>query len=90
MMDSKLPTSCPVCGCDLGFLPWHGDSASDEICPCCYIQFGYDDAFEPRKAVYDQWRKRWIEGGMKWLSTSRKPPTGWDPKQQLQRSGVGS
>jgi hypothetical protein len=35
--------------CGLGFLPWHDDSASDEICPCCYIQFGYDDASEPRK-----------------------------------------
>lgn len=50
--------SCPVCGCDLGFLPWHDDSASDEICPCCYIQFGYDDASEPREAVYGQWRKQ--------------------------------
>jgi hypothetical protein len=68
----------------------HADSASDEICPCCYIQFGYDDTSEPQKAVYDQWRKRWIEGGMKWLSKSRKPPKGWDPNQQLQRSGLGA
>jgi hypothetical protein len=27
---------------------------------------------------------------MKWLSKSRKPPKGWDPNQQLQRSGMGA
>jgi hypothetical protein len=69
----------------LGFLPWNDDSPSDEICPCCFIQFGCDDATESRNAVYDQWRKRWIAGGMKWLSKSRKPPNGWEPKQQLKR-----
>jgi hypothetical protein len=35
---------CPVCGYELAFAPWSDDSPSDEICPSCGIQFGYDDA----------------------------------------------
>lgn len=35
---------CLVCGYDLGFAPWVGVFPSDEICPCCGIQYGYDDA----------------------------------------------
>ena len=35
---------CPACGFNLGFRPWDGESPSDEICPCCHIQFGYHDA----------------------------------------------
>jgi hypothetical protein len=35
---------CPVCGYGLDFLPWlDEDSPSDEICPCCFTQFGLDD-----------------------------------------------
>ena len=37
---------CPACGFPLEFEPWANGSPSDEICPCCGIQFGYDDAAE--------------------------------------------
>ena len=83
---------CPVCGYRLGFLPWNGKSSSDEICPCCYIQFGYDDGDVEdeigRTLVYGEWRKRWIDQGMKWNSKGRIPPDGWNPVEQLRSIGV--
>ena len=84
-------TLCPVCGFDLGFEPWHDDSASHEICPSCGIEFGYDDVPEAsgnqgsRQEIYQYWRRRWIQDGMSWWSTSRKPPIDWNPQQQLGR-----
>ena len=36
---------CPACGFEgLDEEPWVGDSPSDDICPCCGMQFGYYDA----------------------------------------------
>jgi hypothetical protein len=83
---------CPVCGYELGFPSWQGKSASDEICPCCYIQFGYDDWAEgdtdTRQRVHEEWRKRWIDEGMKWHSKGMKPTEGWNPIDQLRAIGV--
>ncbi len=62
--------SCPVCEASLDFLPWNGSSASDEICPSCGIQFGYNDARpDLRERIYSGWRTAWIENG-------RQPLTG--------------
>lgn len=78
---------CPVCGYDDLFdAPWLNGSGSDEICPCCGIQFGYDDARSHGLAVYERWRTRWISEGMKWFSTGGRPrPDGWIPEAQLKR-----
>ncbi len=86
-------TLCPVCGYDLGLLPWSDDSPSDEICPSCGIQFGYDDAIglrEPnaREAVYARWRAQWLDRGMPWSSHGRVPPVHWDPVLQLRGIGI--
>src|SRR5258708_6425280 len=79
---------CPVCGFQLDFKPWDGESASDEICPSCGIQFGYDDCaggdFSRRIQVYLDWRRRWIDSGMKWWS-KRDAPDDWSPKAQIER-----
>jgi hypothetical protein len=40
---------CPVCGFGLWFQPWRAESPADEMCPCCGIQFGYDDAAGGRR-----------------------------------------
>jgi hypothetical protein len=79
---------CLVCGYpDLGEPPWQNDSASDEICPSCGIHFGYDDSdgVDPaqREVVYREWRARWIATGMRWWSSGRNAPPGWDPQAQL-------
>jgi hypothetical protein len=80
---------CPACGFPVGFAPWVGLSASDEMCPCCLIQFGYDDYAEgdlrQRLEVYASWRRHWIAAGMPWKSKGRKPPPDWDPSAQLSR-----
>jgi hypothetical protein len=91
MVTPSSETFCPVCGYDLGFLPWKGNSSSDEICPSCGIQFGYTDAaggnLQRRQAIYQQWRERWIAEGMRWSSKSA-PPEDWNPRAQLRNIGV--
>jgi hypothetical protein len=81
-----------VCGYDLGFPPWRGLSPSDEICPSCGIQFGYDDAAGGdeghRIALYAEWRANWVRGGMKWQGRGQPEPPGWDPTMQLIRAGL--
>lgn len=78
---------CPACGYDLGFKPWNGNSPSHEICPCCYIQFGYDDfaggRLNARAELYRNWRSSWIAKGMPWCGVGNLPPEGWNPQQQL-------
>jgi hypothetical protein len=62
---------CPSCQSALGFKPWDGDLASDEICPHCGIQFGYDDAAggsPERQMIYRLWREAWIANGRQPLS----------------------
>jgi hypothetical protein len=85
-------TLCPVCGFNLGFPAWDGDSPSDEICPSCGIQFGYDDAASgdeaKRRLIYQQWRQKWITEKMPWHSVGRSRPASWDPVAQLRQIGI--
>ncbi len=82
-------TLCPVCGYSLDFEPWVGESASDEICPSCGIQFGYTDAAggdrEGRQEIYRRWRREWQAAGMPWRGAG-PPPRGWNPEQQIGRA----
>lgn len=63
--------SCPACGLALPFAPWEEGSPSDEICPRCGIQFGYDDVADgdvkKRALIYARWRDRWIAAGSPYL-----------------------
>ncbi len=85
---------CPVCGFDLGFPAWKGNSASDEICPSCGIHFGYDDVKEAsgeegtKEEIYKRWRKKWIKEGMKWWSIGHEKPNKWNPVEQLKNIGI--
>jgi hypothetical protein len=80
--------NCPACGFPLGFEPWSGESPSDEICPCCGIQFGYNDAAfgnpQRRSELHENWRKQWTAKGMPWSSVGQPAPKSWNPAQQLQ------
>lgn len=79
MMDTAQ--RCPVCAERLDFHPWNGTSASDEICPGCGIQFGYNDArSDLRSRVYDAWRDEWITNG-------RQPITGARWREVSKRVG---
>jgi Zn ribbon nucleic-acid-binding protein len=60
---------CPACESELGFAPWHDESASHEICPHCGIHFGYNDArADLRAQIYGLWREAWIANGRQPLS----------------------
>lgn len=75
---------CPACGFRLDFPPWNGDSSSDEMCPCCWIQFGYDDASPAgRDEAYVRWREAWKVAGMPWRGKGRGAPEHWDPAVQV-------
>jgi hypothetical protein len=80
-----------VCGFNLGFEAWNGDSPSDEICPCCGIQFGYTDCADGgvfgRKRIYREWRAAWVAEGMPWRGAN-PTPANYNPKLQLEIIGV--
>jgi len=73
---------CPVCGYpDLREAPRsEGGGGSYEICPSCGFQFGVSD--DDQGLSYEQWRKTWRDGGMKWSSQRKRPPK-WSPESQL-------
>ena len=76
---------CPVCGWDgLAEAPYdkHG-CASFEICPCCGVEYGFDDY----KVSFEELRRRWIADGMAWWSGHSDPPPRWDANAQLRRAG---
>lgn len=74
---------CLVCNYDGLFEePYINGIASDEICPCCGFQYGYDD-FDKNENVYEKWRDKWIEKGYDWYSRGRKAPENWDITEQL-------
>ena len=83
MADSYACLACGFQGLDEP--PWDGPSASDEICPCCGLHFGYDDAVggrpELRPTFYHGWRLKWRIDGMRWWSPT-PPPEDWDPDRQ--------
>lgn len=76
--------TCPVCGYpELTELPRPElGGGSFEICPSCGFQFGVTD--DDRGITFEEWRKRWIEGGMRWrFEETEDSPDGWDPEAQL-------
>ncbi len=84
-MRNVMTTSfiCPVCGFpDLTEQPRHPETGgSDEICPSCGFQFGYDD--DDRAISFEQWREDWIKRGTPWSSKGIPQPLDWDAKIQL-------
>lgn len=82
---------CPACGYEQDEPPWANGVGSQEICPCCGLQFGYYDEVggraELREGFYMGWRVRWIVEGHPWWSHPQNPPAGWSPKEQLAQLG---
>jgi hypothetical protein len=72
---------CPVCGYPEIKSPPYGETGSPsyEICPCCGTEFGCDDYETENETL----RKKWIQSGAKWWSSSISPPLGWNPYEQL-------
>jgi len=68
---------CPVCGYEglssPAYYPDEWGSPSEETCPSCGTQFGYDDGVPggrydatKRAARHGELRQKWIAGGMRW------------------------
>lgn len=75
---------CPVCAWDqLEEAPWgeDGKTPSYDICPCCGVEFGNEDADPGFKA---RARERWIASGGEWFEPAKKP-RGWSFEEQLKR-----
>lgn len=79
---------CPVCG----FVGLEEDPNQSchtyEICPCCFVEFGFD-AFPDVPGNFEKMRNRWIQEGMPWGSRYTQAPEGWDGIKQLKDAGFG-
>jgi hypothetical protein len=75
---------CPVCGFPGLKEEPHPKTggASDEICPSCFFQFGFDD--DDRGISYEDWRAQWVRDGMPWRGKALLVPRKWDPQKQLE------
>src|SRR3972149_9931161 len=64
--------ACRVCGYIGEDAPWgeDGKTASFDICPCCGVEWGYEDILP--EGVFD-YRAKWINGGAQWREPRRKP-----------------
>lgn len=62
--------------------PWGMDGRTPlyEHCPCCGVEFGYQDA-TPEGAK--NFREAWLAAGAKWDDPVKKPPE-WNPTGQLE------
>lgn len=83
---ADLPWLCFVCGMDFSSYPpeewpWGPDgiSSSFDFCPCCGVEFGYEDA---SLTGVRRHRLRWQERGMPWSEPKQKPPD-WNPSAQI-------
>lgn len=68
-MDPRF--TCPVCKFDRLQEP----PKDFTICPCCGVEFDYDDV---RRTV-ETLRAEWIAGGRKWWSKKTPAPPDWKP-----------
>ena len=73
--------NCRVCGYLLDSPPWGDDGSSPtfEICPCCGVEFGYEDCTAQAAKNY---RQGWIEEGAEWFEAKLKPDD-WNLHRQL-------
>jgi hypothetical protein len=69
-----------VCGWKAAEPPWGplGNLASFDICPCCGVTAGYEDA-QPSAAR--SFRERWLSSGAQWWRPSERP-AGWNLNEQ--------
>lgn len=63
---------CRVCGLEQTYLQYGEDGTTPtfEICPCCGVEFGYEDA---TIAGAVRFREVWIRGGKVWFHVNEMP-----------------
>ncbi len=78
---------CRICGYDAGdFLPWgeDGKTPSCEYCPCCGVEWGYQDS---SRVGVEKFRAAWLAQGAPWRGRYEKPD-GLDAATRLRRLGI--
>ncbi|MEQ6970647.1 hypothetical protein [Pectobacterium polaris] len=72
---------CRVCGAEQSDPPWgdNGKDATFNICDCCGVEFGYEDA---TLTGIKRYREKWLTSGAKWNSEKSKPEN-WLLDEQL-------
>ena len=73
---------CHVCGYPkLKTPPWGEDGITPnfDTCPCCGVDFGYEDILE---TAYLEYKDQWIKSG-KWLMEKERP-NDWSMEKQLE------
>jgi hypothetical protein len=74
---------CRVCGFSNEAPPWGTDGKTPlfDMCPCCGVEFGYEDATALGARGY---RDEWLARGAQWHDPACKPEA-WDLSLQLPR-----
>lgn len=82
-MPSSDIYNCRVCGLRLDDPPWSHDGCTPlyDYCPCCGVEFGYQDATPPGARRY---REEWLNDGAIWSEPSEMP-TDWNRVAQFGR-----
>ena len=86
MHSEDKQVGCPVCGYP-DFQPFDGYGLTTfEICPACGSQSGYEYSEKSVEADFLRLRQSWVlDRGAQWFS-SKSPPDGWDPQEQLRNA----
>lgn len=76
-----MRNNCRVCGYLLDSPPWGDDGRTPnfEICPCCGVEFGYEDGTVDSARKY---RDTWIANGATWFE-QKLMPNEWNLLLQL-------
>ena len=83
-MENTVTFECPVCTYPYLHEPPYSKSGSGsyEICPSCGFEFGVTD--DDQGYSHWQWRKKWMDKGMPWMSRKiRRKPDDWNPQDEL-------
>ena len=74
---------CRVCGLRLDDPPWGADGRTPlyEVCPCCGVEFGYQDASRTGAKKH---REKWLNEGARWGEPGERPAD-WSAIAQLEQ-----
>jgi hypothetical protein len=80
-MHNETLYRCRVCGWKLPDPPWGMDGRTPlyEYCPCCGVEFGYQDA---TPAGARRFREQWLARGAHWAEPDQRPEQ-WSLDDQL-------
>ena len=81
MDNRKYIHNCRICGLYCDSPPWGDDgiSPSFDYCPCCGVEFGYQDCNLKSIQVF---RDKWLKNGANWKEPEAKP-SAWSLQTQM-------